>query len=45
MGPTGRTLSVSQSRVDGSLRKVTGDDLVESYMKMIKGFVHGGVDF
>eukprot|EP00397_Hematodinium_sp_SG-2012_P000413 GEMP01000413.1.p1 GENE.GEMP01000413.1~~GEMP01000413.1.p1 ORF type:complete len:1999 (+),score=489.35 GEMP01000413.1:45-5999(+) len=44
IGPTSRTLSVSPSVEDPSLRNIRWDELVESYTEQILGLMDGGVD-
>jgi 5-methyltetrahydrofolate--homocysteine methyltransferase len=44
IGPTNRTASLSPDVNDPSLRNVTFDQLVESYLSQVKALVEGGVD-
>jgi len=44
IGPTSKTLSVSPSVEDSSLRNITWTELVDSYLEQIEGLVAGGCD-
>lgn len=44
IGPTSKTLSVSPSVEDSSIRNISWSELVESYLGQIKGLVAGGCD-
>jgi 5-methyltetrahydrofolate--homocysteine methyltransferase len=44
IGPTSKTLSVSPSVEDSSLRNITWSELVDSYLEQVTGLVDGGSD-
>ncbi|MGM9991807.1 MAG: methionine synthase [Candidatus Bruticola sp.] len=44
IGPTGKTLSMSPSVEDASLRNITFDEMAEAYLEQILALQEGGVD-
>ncbi len=44
LGPTNRTGSISPSVEDSSMRNVTFDELVDTYLEQVVGLVDGGAD-